>query len=265
MIEKYRRGGINNVLIKMDSVYKMGTGITGLDGKELVLGDPDYDKQRNANTSGTVILTPVALSKKPLYGISPGIPGYGAIRLPDADIEAPSEAIYARPRNRYKAINDIIPEVQVGDKIYVPWTAIHDKRNLVADTPDKKSFIFRVPYELIYCVVREGKVIPIGAHVLVDPLFEEMESILRPTYYQFNGPDGRPAVRPKSEWVQTKVITRHQDRTGVIAHIGLPLKGERCALEVGMKVLYKPKLQNLLDIEGKKYFILRQNQILLYQ
>ena len=264
MIEKYKRGGVNDLIIKMDEVYKTGSGVLGLDGKEIVLGDADYNREKNAKTVGTVILTPVSLSKKPLYGLPDGVPGYGPLRLPDADV-SPHSAIYATPKNQYKFINDIIPEVQIGDKVYVAWTAIFDRRNMIAQAPDKKSFIFRVPYEQVYCCVRDGKVIPIGAHVLIDPIFETWESILKPVYYDFKDALGQPVPKPKDQWIQVRTAPKHVEREGVIKHIGTLLKGDTCLLKPGMKVLYKPKLQNLLEIEGQKYFIVRQNQILLFK
>lgn len=265
MIEKYKRGGVGYILAKFEKTHETGTGIMGLDGKELVIGDTDYQKERRARIFGTVIQIPVALGKKPLYSEKSGVPGYGAIRLPEADIEVIHDAVYARPQNKVKWFHDMLPEVQIGDRVYCAWTQIFDQRNMIAKAPDGKSFIFKISYDCIYCVVREGKIIPIGSHILVDPVFDAWESQLKPTYYPFNGPDGKPAVRPKKEWMQVKVHERHRDREGIIAHIGSPLKGERCALKKGMKILYRPKLQNLLDIEGGKYFILRQNQVMLYR
>lgn len=265
MIEKYKRGGVGYCLIKLDAIYKTGTGITGLDGKELVVGDTDYAKEKHANTSGVVIQLPVDLGKHPLTSKRMGFPKYGASRLPEKDVEQISHALYSRPTASWKFRNDIAPEVELNDKVYFQWQAVFDKRNLIAQAPDKKSFIFKVAYDLIYCAVREGKIIPIGAHVLIDPVWESFDSILRPTYYPFNGPDGKPAPRPKKEWIQVKTAPKNIDREGIIAHIGTPLKGDKTPLKAGMKVLYKPVMKNLLDVEGGKYFIMRQDQILCYK
>lgn len=264
MIEKFKRGGTGSILLKLDAVYKTGSGVLGVDGKEIVIGDTDYAKERHANTSGIVIQLPVDLGKHPLSSDRMGFPKYGASRLPENDVQI-SAALYARPVANWKFRNDIAPEVQIGDKVYVMWQTVFDKRNLIAQSPDKKSFIFKVAYDLIYCVVREGAIIPIGSHVLIDPVFESYDSILRPTFYPFNGPDGKPAPRPKKDWIQVKTAPSNVDREGVIAHIGTPLRGERCALKAGMKVLYKPKMKTLLEVEGNKYFIMKQSQILCYR
>lgn len=264
MIDKYKRGGIGFVIAKLDTVFKTSSGVLGLTGKEIINGDPEYQKERRAQIFGEVMMIPVSLGKKPLYQVPIGIPKYGAIRLPEADIDVIHDAVYARAGNGFKWFSDMAPEVQVGDRVYFSWTNVHDQRNMIAKSPDGKSFIFKIAYDTIYCVVREGKIIPIGGHVLIDPVWESFESILRPTYYDFKDKFGKPIAKPKSEWIQVKSAPKHVDREGVVAHIGTPLKGDTCVLKPGMKVLYKPKLQNLLDVEGNKYFIVRQNQILLY-
>lgn len=266
MIEKYSRGGVGHILVKLDTVYKTATGIKGLNGQELVLGDPDYAKERHANTSGVVIQVPVSYGKHPIGSERVGFPAYGPSRFPnDTDVEI-KDVFYARPRNKVKFRNDISPEIQVGDVVYFQWNAVFDKRNLIAQSKDKKSFIFKVPVDIVYCCVREGKIIPIGGHVLIDPIMESWESIYKPTYFPFiDHKTGKQAVRPKKDWIQIRTAPKQIDRQGIIKHIGTPLKGDRCALEVGMKVLYKPNLKNLLDVEGEKYFIMRQNQILCYQ
>lgn len=265
MIGKYQRGGVGVVLCKLDTVYKMKSGIKGLDGQELVLGDPDFNQQQNARTHGEVIQIPIALSKAPLYSYSPRFPAYGATRFPDADVDKIGDVFYSHPHNEYKFQNDIIPEVQVGDRIYFPWTVTHDKRNLIAKSPDNKSFIFRVSYDLVYAVARGEQIIPIGGNVLIDPIWESFESILKPTYYPFKDAHGQPMQRPKSEWIQVKTAPRTIDREGIVRHVGTPLKGEKCALKPGMKVLYKPVLKNVQQIEGSNYFVVPQNQILCYR
>lgn len=265
MIEKYKRGGVGFIIVKLDNVFKTSTGIVGLDGKELVIGDPEFQKEKRAQIYGEVIMTPISLGKKPMGQKKSGLPKYGAIRLPEADIDQIHDAVYSKPKLEYQWVHDIAPEVEVGDRVYFNWNQVFDQRNMIAKANGGKSFIFKISYDTVYCVIRAGQVIPIGGNVLIDPVWESFESILRPTYYPFKDATGQPAVRPKKEWIQVKTAPKHIDREGVIKHIGTPLKGDKCQLKVGMKVLYKPNLQNLLDIEGGKYFILRQDQILLYR
>lgn len=264
MTEKYSRGGVGSILVRMEHIHEAGTGILGLDGKELVVGDTRLEKERRARTNATVIQVPISLGRKPIGSTKTGLPAYGPSRLPEADVSV-HDAIYARPQNKITWMSDIAPEVKVGDKIFFPWTQTLDSRNVIAKARDGKSVIVRISYDTVYAVIRERKIIPIGGHILIDPVFETWDHILKPTFYNFNGPDGKPAPRPKSEWIAVKTAPKHIDREGVVKHIGTPLKGQRCALKPGTRVLYKPKLQNMVDIEGEKYFIMRQDQILLYR
>jgi hypothetical protein len=269
MLEKFKRGGVGHCLIKLDRVYDDATGVKGIGGQELVLGDPDFRKERRARTWGTIVQVPISMGNHPLYQVRNGFPAYGPVRLPEADIDPPSNSIYSTPKNTYKFMSDISQDLVVGDKVYFSWMATYDKKNLVARTaPDQKgneSFIFRVSYDLIYCAIRGKEVIMIGGNVMVDPIMETMDSIFVPTYYPFKDRTGKPMLRPKNEWIQKKVAPEHIDREGIVAHVGDPIKGEFCYIRPGMKVIYKPSLKSMLDIEGKKYFIVPQNQILCYE
>lgn len=265
MTGQYSRGGVGYLIVRFEKVYETGTGILGLDGKELIIGDTDYNREKRARIFGTVIQVPISLGKKPISSEKAGFPGYGAIRLPD-DMDAQiSDAIYSRPKNRIRFMSDIVPDVQLDDRIYCSWTQVFDQRNLLAKSANGKVFVFRVSYDTVYCTVRDEKIIPIGGNVLIDPIWDTWETILKPSYYPFNGPDGKPAVRPKSEWIQVKTAPKTVDREGIITHLGEPLKGDRCTLKPGMRVLFKPNLKNLTEIEGSKYFIVPQNKILLYR
>jgi co-chaperonin GroES (HSP10) len=101
----------------------------------------------------------------------------------------------------------------------------------------------------------------IGSHVLIDPIMESWDEILHPTYYDIKDKFGAKIPRPKSEWLQIKTAPAKKDRQGIIKHIGSPLRGEKCHLAQGDKILFKPNMRNLIKIEDKNYFVMRQDQI----
>lgn len=265
MLEKYKKGGTGSVLVVLDAIHNASTGVLGLDGKELV-SDTTFDQQRRAMTCGKVIQLPVAMGSMPIDFRAPGFPGYGPLRTPNTgEPDDAHPALYAIDKiSQAKLMSDIEPEVQIDDVIYFSWMATHNARNMIAKSQSKDGgtkYIFRIPYDQIYCAVRDGKIIMIGSYVLIDPVFESWDEILRATYYPFMGRDGRPKKRPKKEWLQIKVAPEQKDRMGIVAAVGSPLRGDKCYLEAGMKILYKPRLKSMKEIEGKKCFILRQNQI----
>lgn len=261
----YRLGGANNVLIKVHSLVESKTDHRGIAGQAIMV-DTTYEPEKRVKTSGTVVQLPLYLGNLPFSSIPSGYPGYGAIREVDGDMDDPSPDFYTTGKSRFRMMNDIAAEVQVGDTIYFKWRVIHNRNNLVAESIEKdaakpSAWIFRVPYDQIYCSLRDGKIIPIGGHVLIDPIFETWEEILRPTYYPYKNNLGEFIERPKSEWIQTKVAPAKKDQQGVVAHVGTPIRGERREINPGDKVLYRPKLKSLVKIEGKQYFVMRQDQV----
>lgn len=262
----YKRGGAGYALIKVHSLSESGTGKTGVDNKEIML-DTSFEPQRRAKTSGTVIQLPLYMGNMPIIQIPDGFPGYGAQRtFADDDMEDPSPALYTTGNVRFRMMADIAQEVQIGDTIHFKWRVLYGRNNMVAESISKdaatpSTWIFRVPYDHIYCAVRDGSIIPIGSHVLIDPIFETWDEILRPTYYEFKNALGEFIPRPKDQWIQTKVAPAKKDRQGIVAHVGTPLAGEQREIEPGDKVLFRPNLKNLVKIEGKSYFVLRQSQI----
>lgn len=265
MTEKFSKGGVGFCLVEMKGgMYNEGTGVKGVDGKEIIVGDVGFRREHYVKTKAKVIQLPIGLSHNPITMHSFGFPPYGACRTIDGDMDDPSPAIYSNnPPMEYKLSSDIRQEVCLHDDIYFKWRVVFSKQNLIAQSADKPpSFIFKVPYDHIYCAVRDGNIIMIGSHVLIDPVWEQWEDILVKTYYQnIKNPDGSLMERPKKEWILKKASPDKKDRQGIIAHIGSPLKGWNTDLKQGDRILYKAKLNNLVTIEGKKYFVLRQDQI----
>lgn len=267
MLISYKKGGAGYVLIKVHSLRDSSTGYKGIDGKEIMV-DTSFEPERKVRTNGEVIQLPFYMGSIPFSQIPIGTPSYGAIRdVTDGDMDDPHPALYSIGGfMEYKLTSDIEPEVQIGDKIYFPWRVLHAAKNMIAETISKeatkvKTWIYKVPYDNIYCAVRDGKTIMVGSWVFIDPIWETWEEILRPTYYPFKNARGEFEKRPQKEWLQVKVAPSKMDRQGIVAHVGSPLRGERCNLAVGDKVLFRPNLRNLVKIEDKKYFVMRQEHV----
>jgi hypothetical protein len=267
MIGNYKKAGYNSVLVLIEgSIFNEDTGVQGLNGLT-IQADTSYQPEKRLKCHGKVIKLPVDLSNVPISQASSGFPVYGASRDLNNEDEEISTSLYSTGGNfEFKFMSDIPQEIQEGDKIYFRWRVLMSMGNKVAESKGSpKQWIFKVPYDQIICAVREGKIIPIGSNVLIDPIFESWDEILRPTYYPYKNSLGEPIERPKSEWLQIKVAPGHKERVGKVAHIGSPLKGDRRYMKAGDHVLYKPKLRNMVEIEGGKYFVLRQDQILTFE
>jgi co-chaperonin GroES (HSP10) len=260
----FSKGGVGYVLIKLDNIFEDASEVKGLDERPILV-DNTFDKARRVKIYGTVIQTPVSMGNYPIQQISAGFPGYGAIRIyKDHDMDDAHPALYRIGGvNKYKFMHDIVPEVEVGDKIYFKWRILYSANNIIAKAGGTDpEMIVKVPYDHIFCTVRAGQIIPIGGNVLIDPEFETMDDILQPTYYPTVDKTGKKMQRPKEEWIKIKQFPEDKDRQGTIKFVGTPLKGDRQFLAPGMKVIYKNRLRNLASIEGGKYVVLPQSKIL---
>lgn len=260
----YSKGGTGYCLVKIDNLFEDTTEAKGINNIPLMT-DTTFQPERRIRTTGEVIQLPLFMGRQPIMQIPGGYPGYGAIRyIPDHDSdEELSQALYSHGYYDYRLMEDIAPEVEIGMKIHFKWRTLFARKNLIAETKGKdgRQWIYKVPYDQIYCGVKDGEIIPIGSHVFIDPVLESWDEILLPTYSHIKDKEGKPIIKPKSQWIQTKSAPSQKDRLGIVRHIGTPLRGDVRHLEVGDKVLYKPNLKSMITVEGAKYFIMLQDMI----
>lgn len=263
----YRKSGIGYVLVITSATHKVNTGRKGIDGKEIVV-DVAFNPIEHVLNYAEVFQLPVGMDQIPIYQKHLGSPGYGPIRRPPLCEHSGSPDIYAIGGvYQYKFKDDIAQEVKVGDRIYFKKRTLNKPENALGQLkgPDGKTekFIFKCPYENIYCAVREGKIIPIGSHVLLEPVYEDWADIYRKTYYDQVDHNGDRIERPQDQWIKLKVAPEASNLRGVIARVGTPLRGEPCDFKVGETVIFKQQTPLVYQrIEGKDYIVLTQDKIL---
>ncbi len=263
----YSRSGQGAVLVVTDAVYKADTGRKGIDGKEIII-DIAYHPMRYAMNFAEAYQLPFAMGSAPIAQVPIGMPGYGPVNIPRDASEYPSTDLYAIGGvYKYKYVSDISPDVEVGDRIYFKPRTLNNAKNYMGALLNEKGkpakYIYQVPYENIFCRVHFGKIQMIGGWVLLEPIYEDWNDILVPTYFPLNQTLGRKVERPKSQWIQKKVSPDVDNQRGIIAHIGKPLKGETCDLYEGMRVVFRKQEKVFFQhIEGKKYIVISQDMIL---
>lgn len=250
-----------------ESTHKADTGRKGVDGKEIII-DIAFEPHQYALNYAEVHQIPVELGHMPITQRPIGAPGYGPIRRPvDSDIPSSTDLYAIGGVYQYKYVDDIVPEVQVGDLIYFRPRTLNQRKNcmgaLKGEDGKIQKYIYKVPYENILCAVRDNKIIMIGGWVLLSPIYEDWKDLLIPTYYDFTDKEGNKMQRPKKEWIQKKVAPEYDTQRAVVEHIGKPLKGEWCDITAGETVIFKKQMKVFFQhIEGKKYIVLSQDQIL---
>jgi hypothetical protein len=226
-------------------------------GRELHF-DPMFQPWLHVRKYGTVTQLPYRLTAIPIMQENAGIPPY-----------------YDYSPYEYRYLSDISMEVQIGDKIYFHHnTIIRLQQNLVYEEKVANAekgvfeprYFLKVRYDQVICAVRNGEIIPIGSYVLVEPDWESLDDILRPTY-ELTGlldDQGQPMKRlkPKDQWLQIKPAPNYHSLTGFVRHIGSPFIGDKCENQVGQKIVYRRNADWMMEIEGEKYFAIRQRHIL---
>ena len=236
----------NYIIFKTDTLFNDKVKYKGIGGKELVI-DPTFEPAKHVRIYGEVVSVPVSLSSGiPISQIHKGLPGY-----------AEQTPFY------YKTMADIEQEVRVGDRIYFHFNTIKQHNFVRVDGvhPDRVWYI-KVRYDQVICAVRDGKIIPIGGHTLVDPDFESWEDISIPTYSDIKGLDGKPILKPQEQWIVTKSMPSYKYLTGFVRAVGSPLKGDKCEVTVGQKIIYNRNADWMVKIEDQDYFVIKQRHIL---
>lgn len=113
------------------------------------------------------------------------------------------------------------------------------------------------------------KITMIGSYCLITPDHETWDDIAIPTPMVINGKkligeDGKPIMKPKSEWIVTKSRPGEKYLCGWINYIGSPLKGDTKELAAGMYISFRPNANAVLKFEGKDYFRMLQRNIVGY-
>ena len=209
------RGGTDYVLFESD----VTTEETITHGSLELYLDSSYRTHENARNYGTVIQIPFQLSKTII-----GQTGERYSENPD-----------------FIFIKDIPQIIQKGDRIYFHYNVLGEESNRYE--PIEK--IFGARYDQIYCLVRDGQIIPVGQWVLCEPIAETWDDITLPS------------------GLVVKSAPGHLYRIGKVAYMPeITMKGMHEDLQVGEYVLIKNNADLEVEIEEKTYYICRQKHIM---
>lgn len=161
--------------------------------------------------------------------------------------------VVAVPRaisNHYylKLVNDT---VMVGDTLYFHFNAILSDTKIELNIHDKPYYL--VDMDQIFAIVRDGQIIMYGGRILTEPLFDEdIEDI------------GNLMVRKTKSGIISEINVKHNLKKATLAHIGNSLKGHKKPdVSPGDLVYYDQDADFENEIEGKKYFCMMQDDILM--
>lgn len=256
---------INHIFVKVESEFN--DQIDTKSGVKLFLTTQRFaedDDNTNANHKptmlrrnyGTVAGVPGKLTKdEKVLQIEPGFPSPTRY-IPNETIEEhqgrnsyldswSSIAIFV---HEWKTCADFEMEVQEGDKIYFHHNTIIDQ-NQVSYVGDK---IYKLAYNHALCVIRNSKIIPVAGTILVEPIWEDGVEDLG------NGKKGKLSECG----LVTELHEKPKHLEGIVRFVCSPMKGEETELVSGDKIIYIEHADWELEIEGKKYFIMKYWDVL---
>lgn len=134
------------------------------------------------------------------------------------------------------------PEVQPGDKVYFHYHSITDEYKYVVDG---RAF-YLLPYDMLYCVVREGRVLPLNDYVLTHPVVTGEGEERTETGIILSADAGR----------------RHSTRFADVAHAPSPKRGVDAGIVPGRRVIFLDNADLPLAVEGADYYVMHAHEII---
>lgn len=140
-------------------------------------------------------------------------------------------------------------EVRVGDEVVLHYNSIDENQSF----EHEGETLYLVPYDYIFAVIRDGEIVMIGGRVLCLPIYEGVEE------------DGM-VVKKTESGIITDINVKHDLKKAILSHIGTPLKNcKTLPVNTGDLVWYDKDADFENTIMGKKYFVMTQEDLLMYQ
>jgi co-chaperonin GroES (HSP10) len=144
----------------------------------------------------------------------------------------PYAEVVSSPLRNPNMVGDFYYTVQDGDKLYINYGVVNDPDNLIQH--DGQEY-WLVDYFMAMATVRDGKVIPVGEHILIEPIEEEVSSSM--------------IVIP--EMSRKKIVNR-----------GKVFASNDPEIPEGSTVMFEEVGMFENEIEGKKLFVMFNSNIL---
>lgn len=214
----------NHVLIKLDKTrddtFTTKSGMTFyVPTMAIDPNDPNTETDADAiRTYGVVAATPWKLTKSMMVPV----------------------VVRKGNREQMRTVADIVPEVEVGDKIHFRYSAIDRIENRIYN---EDGMFQAIPYSDIFAREVDGQVIPIGSFVFVEPIKEK--------------------IAKSDHLIIPDDFTKKTNR-GIVKWIGKPFKDEaEIGVEPGDEVVYDTKYAERQKVNDEWYEVIYQDDIML--
>lgn len=252
----YKLGGVGFVIVTLETRYDTDTGVKGLNNLNIVI-DGRYEPLKYANPVGKVIQVPFSMGERPIKQEQVGLPGYGPVNITNRD-DCHSAIYKIGGVYKYKRLNDIVPEVEIGDTIWFQPMAVHRSENILDEETisGKKIYTLKIDYDLIICVEKPSAPKMIGGHCFLAPYQWDKSEI--PTYYDTLDSNGNRVARPKAQWLCILTPPTQVQLKAILKHFGTPLKGETFNFNTNDTLFIKRNLKWRFKYKNEEFILLRQ-------
>ncbi len=172
---------------------------------------------------------------------------------PDQKVFAITQGLCVNvPRGMSKGIpyEFIVPEVEKGDIVVLHFNSIDEGSRIEIG----EEVFYLVPYEYVFAVLRDSRIVMIGGRVLCLP------------YYENAIEEDGMMIRKTESGIITEINVKHDLKKAVLAHIGNPLRNaEVLPVAIGDLIWYAQDADFENEVAGKTYFCMMQDDILMYK
>ena len=147
--------------------------------------------------------------------------------------------LHARQHGTVYAVSDKIKDIKIGDKVYTHHFLCNDTQR-INFIKDKK--IFEINKPMMYCVVRDSKVIMLSNYVFVEQVIEDEEDCKTESGIWFKS--------------SPEDVTLH----GILRHANKDLIEQ--GANIGDKVIFSDNSEYKMNIEGKELMRMRNEDVL---
>jgi co-chaperonin GroES (HSP10) len=141
--------------------------------------------------------------------------------------------VVATPVELSAHLSNIVPEIKVGDKVYFHYL-LNDPMNMVV-VEGKRCL--NIPYDKVFCAVREGKIIPVAGWMFISKVEQEVKAL---------------------EFSTKKEVKN----VGIVSYLPAPYIGEEEDLEISDKIAFENNLEFENEVEGKKFYLIKREYII---
>ena len=144
------------------------------------------------------------------------------------------------PKPGYKKDN-VYPTLKEGEKVYFHHFVMDERfQQRIDSVEDKKTY--KAHIDQVYCVIRKGEPVMLQDFIFVEPVIEPEENYMSSSGFM---------IKPEPEVMEREGVVRYVNEFS-----------EDLGVKVGDHIYFESGCNYEIDVEGKKYYRMRNENVL---